>query len=290
MSQTTGSASWIHHSTALVLTRQVVRTKDSQYSVTQQFTEVCGPRYWGISSVKDFWSVPKRSFTSSWMMLSSLPVFQDWRKHHLIVQTVWLRSQLATRMYERFRLRTDIVKSLSGESKFILLNRLFGDSVELPSWAKIIAKPKLYLGDTLSHRQGVAESPSSMARDLAKAGFPALGAYHLYARLAAATFHKDFKEGAAYVCHPGIAAILCCLPPSFGGINLSLGNAVLGIPGKDKAANVLSLLDARMMFATEEEYWAFLLAHASSERIHGKRSRRSQRPHQEPFVFRSRTT
>lgn len=101
--------------------------------------------------------------------------------------------ELAKRLCDRFRMRTDLVKSLSGEAKCILLNRLFADSVEVPSWVKILAKPKLYLGGILSQRQVVAESlNSAMSRDLAKAGYSAIGSYHLFAYLSSAVFYEAF--------------------------------------------------------------------------------------------------
>lgn len=88
-------------------------------------------------------------------------------------------------------MKADLIRSLTGKAKLILLHRLCADTVEAPCWAKIIAKPKLYLGGALSHRQVIRDALSAMARDLAKVGFFAIEAYHPYTYMLTSIFSED---------------------------------------------------------------------------------------------------
>lgn len=73
---------------------------------------------------------------------------------------------------------------------------------------------------------------SSTGRDLAKAGYSAIGSYHLFAHLSSALFYEDFFKDDSLVGHYGVSATLLTMPVYLGGLNLSLGNAVLGLPAK----------------------------------------------------------
>ena len=83
-----------------------------------------------------------------------------------------IRQRLSDKLATDFALRTDLVKSLMGRSKWVFLNALFVAHVKIPSFCKTLCSMALSPLETLELRAGVLPKIVAAASSLVEAGLP----------------------------------------------------------------------------------------------------------------------
>ena len=103
---------------------------------------------------------------------------------------------------------------------------MYADTFEQPSWVKILAKPKLYLGDVLTHGGVLTAAISSVGSDLAKSGFGAILSWKLCSAMMSSVLSDQIAADPSASAF--LTATYITLATSPGGLGLPDASSCIG--------------------------------------------------------------